>query len=242
VAFLLKGRKAGVYAGARRWWRDVVSLGSKQFKLKFLCSCCFGSFCGPNGDGYTVTDPSALQRAVAPVVFFGVQLILAAAGVTALAVSDGAVDLKLPGGTSLFEASAAHDVLKDILALEVVLTINAAVERIAGRGDGGGDEASAAEVAALGATLAGATGDGYAKLKALLDSKLDPPDPSTQVHAKLGLEHLVGGKGTAAMAKQWVCRACKPGFVKGGADFKPAAGGGNTAAAEGDFAPLPSSP
>ena len=40
------------------------------------------------------------------------------------------------------------------------------------------------------------------------------------------------------MAQQWVCKACKPGFVKDGADFKPSAqpkggGGGGRVPAHG---------
>ena len=82
------------------------------------------------------------------------------------------------------------------------------------------------------------TGDAYAEVKALLDT-LDPPHVKTGIHKLLGLELLVGAEGTTAMAQQWVCKACKPGFVKDGADFKPSAlpKGGGGAAEEAEFPP-----
>jgi hypothetical protein len=213
VLLLPKARKAGVAAGLRRGARGVLTLGSKEYRCMFLCSCCLRTFCGPRGAGYTVRDPSALLKAVAPVVALGLKLLVAVAALAAKAASGGAVNVTLPGGGSLSGAAAELEGLADLLDAGADLALDEVVGALVTKGPPGG------AVAAAAGEMQRVTGDAYARLKVLLDT-LDPPNRS-QLHARLGLELLVGGKGTAAVAKQWVCRACKPGFEKAGADFVP---------------------
>jgi len=220
VAFLSKGRKAGFLAAVRRGARDVATLGSKHFKVMFLCSLCYRTCCGPNGRGYTAVVPSALLRALAPVVALGLKLLLVAA---ALAAKSLGVEVKLPGGMSQSDAAAQQEAVADLLEFGVEFALDEFVGSLASSGEaGGGGAAVVAGPAGGGGGVKLVTGNAYAELKALLES-LDPVN-HFGLHQFLGLELLVGGKGTSAVTKQWVCGKCKPGFVKAGADFKPTAG------------------
>ena len=83
VAIAPKVSKAGLFAGVRRFGRGVVTLGSKHFKLMFMCSCCFRTSCGPNRRGFTVVYESELLQVAAPVFMLGLKAALVVAVVGA---------------------------------------------------------------------------------------------------------------------------------------------------------------
>jgi hypothetical protein len=232
VAIVPKGRKAGFKAAFRGMARSFRSLGSKSFKATFLCSLCNNNrSCGPNGHGYTFDIPSEALRLIAPVATICIKILVIAAKAGAGAVSGGAVVLSMPGGAD------AEDML-GFWAEFLVGGVESTLEELdASVGEGGGGR-SDAELAKLRASLTALTGDAYAKLTTFLGA-VDKADVSG-IHKHLGLEFVDGGSVEAGtVAKQWVCKVCKPGFTKDGASFKPDANGGQGAAEEeGDFPPL----
>ena len=78
----------------------MVTLGSKHFKLMFLCSSCFRTSCGPNRRGFTVVYESELMQVAAPVFMLGLKVALVAAFV-AFKLLTGLDTSLLPWGASV---------------------------------------------------------------------------------------------------------------------------------------------
>jgi len=214
VLLLPKPHKAGVFEALKRGARSVIN--SKEYRCMFLCQCCMQSSCGPRGKGYPVRNPSALLKAAAPVVALALKLLVAVAAVAAKTASGGVIEVTLPGGLSLSDAAEELEVLADLLESEAEFALEEVVSALASGGQDSGIGGKAPAPAGAAKFL---TGDAYARLKSFLVS-VDPLNRS-KLHPRLGLERVLGGKGTDAAATQWVCYKCKPGFEKAGADFLP---------------------
>jgi hypothetical protein len=241
VAFSPKVPNAGLLAKVRCGWRCATTLNSEHFKCAVLCECCLRKSGGPNGHGYTVLCPSKVLKVLAPMVALALKVVLIAAGV---ALGGGAGE-GAKAGSSLAAMLQVHDSMSTILDLETMSDIteaaNALVPEPAPEALSGAAGSSAVGSSAVGggpkktAKAAGGGGGGGGvrpdvaqRLQALavvsrveMAKLLRIYDPDLE---QLDVTYESGAPGTPHSSFKWVCRKCKAGFQKAGADFKPTTG------------------
>ena len=241
VAFSPKVPNAGLLAKVRCGWRCATTLNSEHFKCAVLCECCLRKSGGPNGHGYTVLCPSKVLKVLAPMVALALKVVLIAAGV---ALGGGAGE-GAKAGSSLAAMLQVHDSMSTILDLETMSDITEAAnalvpepapEALSGAAGGsaagssavGGGPKKTAKAAGGGGGGGGVRPDVAQRLQALavvsrveMAKLLRIYDPDLE---QLDVTYESGAPGTPHSSFKWVCRKCKAGFQKAGADFKPTTG------------------